>query len=413
MPENKTQLNVVLVWPSDVLAEREALEKTIITRVNKVAAGYGLDLRLAFWPKDVVPRADPIAAECVIEKDLRFGECDIVIAVLWKRFGTPVLDAQSGTEYELRLAYDGWEKRQTPRLIMHYFRTPSGEISSAEEAEQIRKVLEYKRSIQPKTLYGQYKSVSEFEEIVFGDLVRVVREWNREEQKPGQTEPPPPEIATHQGWEKQTLGNSPLYTFCGYQKELRDEDSFQNFAIERQPSFRNPNPVSHLWADSYRSSWIQARVVEAGGAHLAVSFFNGPESWPCSLAIRPIRELAVATKNRKHIRFEAQLAPDSDLAEACIAVRVVNAWYQHWAYGPGGGTYSLQKITRDPDPVTISVPLDGRWWLFPADGNHTYGPPGFDYRVIASIILEFGGPASQIPGPGKGTVLLRDVRLTR
>jgi hypothetical protein len=130
---------------------------------------------------------------------------------------------------------------------------------------------------------------------------------------------PPPKIATAQGWQDRRLREVPLYTFCGYEEELRDDDIFQNFVVERQ-RYENPNPVSHLWADAYKGSWIMARVDETGGPHLSATFENGPESWPCGFAIRPIGEKAVATGDRENIQFDAEVVPDS--AEAAMGASV-------------------------------------------------------------------------------------------
>jgi hypothetical protein len=405
VPENISRLRVVVVWPSDVLAEREVLEQ-IIGRVNQVADPYGLQLYLRFWPKHVPPGVHADGPQSLVEKALRIAESDIVIAILWKRWGTPVPGAQSGTEHELMLAYEGWKKKKQPQLIMHYFRKPDGAVNRAEDAEQLMQVLRYKERVLD-TLYGEYEDVQDFERIVYNNLVQVVQDWNVEERRPSETKRSAPEIEPNQDWENL---KSQLYTFCGYTKELRDSDVIQDFKVERR-QYRNPNPVSHLWADAYKGSWIRARVAEMGGPHLEVSFENTPDSWPCSLAIRPIRERAVTTRGRKRLAFEAQVSPETPMGEVTVAVRVVNGWYQHWIYGAGPNTNIPEQITETPR--TIEIPLDARdlWWLFPNDGNRFFGPPEFDYSIIASVILHFGGHAHAFPGPGRATVQIRNVHL--
>jgi hypothetical protein len=61
----------------------------------------------------------------LIDDQLRIEECDILIGVFWKRFGTPVGDAESGTAHEIRRAIDTWNDRGTPQVML-YFREAHG-----------------------------------------------------------------------------------------------------------------------------------------------------------------------------------------------------------------------------------------------------------------------------------------------
>jgi hypothetical protein len=43
----------------------------------------------------------------LIDQAMRIEDADVVVGIFWKRFGTPTLDAGSGTEHELRHAFSG------------------------------------------------------------------------------------------------------------------------------------------------------------------------------------------------------------------------------------------------------------------------------------------------------------------
>jgi hypothetical protein len=51
-------------------------------------------------------------------------DCDVFIGVFWKRFGTLVPDAGSGTEHEIRKAYAAWHDKERPQLMVYFNQAP-------------------------------------------------------------------------------------------------------------------------------------------------------------------------------------------------------------------------------------------------------------------------------------------------
>jgi hypothetical protein len=202
-----------------------------------------------------------------------------------------------------------------------------------------------------------------------------------------------------------------LHTFYGYEEDVRDSETFQNFKIERQPNFSNPNPVSHFWADSNWGSWIKARVVKSSSPHLFIDFENARGSWPSAIAIRPIQQLAISTRNRRWLLFDAQVDTSSDLPKVTLGVRIGNGWYQHWVYGTVPGIHTCKVVTKQSQ--TFAIDLKSHWWLFTSDGNHKFGPDRFDPSIIGSVMFELGGPGDDRgPGSGKGSIRLRNIRFS-
>jgi len=64
----------------------------------------------------------------LIDDQLRIEGCDILIGVFWKRFGTAVGDAESGTAHESRRAMETWKDKGTPEVML-YFREVHGQTS--------------------------------------------------------------------------------------------------------------------------------------------------------------------------------------------------------------------------------------------------------------------------------------------
>jgi hypothetical protein len=51
------------------------------------------------------------------------SESDVLIAVFWRWFGTPVNGAGSGTQSEIERAIESWKSRGAPEIML-FFRKP-------------------------------------------------------------------------------------------------------------------------------------------------------------------------------------------------------------------------------------------------------------------------------------------------
>ncbi|HEX2245653.1 MAG TPA: DUF4062 domain-containing protein [Gammaproteobacteria bacterium] len=108
-------LRIVVASPGDVQAERDALT-TVVEELNRGIAG-DRSLRLEFgrWETDAYPGFHPEGPQGLIDSVLNIQDCDVLIGIFWKRFGTPVKDAGSGTEHEFLRAYEAWRAKGRPQ----------------------------------------------------------------------------------------------------------------------------------------------------------------------------------------------------------------------------------------------------------------------------------------------------------
>ena len=412
MPEEKTHLKVVIASPGDVIEERNSLAQVFEDLNRGIASERGFHLDLLRWETDAFPRFHEQGPQGAIDESLRIQDCDIIIGMLWARFGTPVSDAGSGTEHELQIAYESWKETQRPNIML-YYRSQPFFPKTEEDTDQLGRVYRFKKKFAQETNYGEYQDVEDFKRRVSNDLTQLLRGLKPGETPPGKaaTQPRTPwrEKAPQLDWESLTLGKAPLYTFSGLREDLRDDDNVQDFRIDRE-SHANTNPVSYLWADAYRGSSITASVVEADPPHLSVTFENKPLSWASNIAIRPIAERAVTTRGRPILAFETRLAPESPPG-IVVSVRVANGWCQHWAYGVAG-VYRRFPVTETETWKEIEIRLDSdEWWLFQVGDAEPFGPHKRNFSIISNVVLVFGGPGMTEPGPGRGTVLVRKVHL--
>jgi formylglycine-generating enzyme required for sulfatase activity len=171
--------HIVVASPGDVQAERNALA-TVVEELNHgIARDRRLRLELVRWETDAYPGFHPEGPQGLIDAILRIEECDILIGIFWKRFGTPVNDAQSGTEHEFRRGYESWKRTGRPH-IMVYFNQRAYTPKTREETDQWGQVLDFRRNFPKEGLWWPYRGRAQFERLVRNHLTQVLRQQGPE-----------------------------------------------------------------------------------------------------------------------------------------------------------------------------------------------------------------------------------------
>jgi len=139
-------LRIVVASPSDVQAERDLLPD-IIEELNRGIAGErGLRLELSRWETDAYPGFHPGGPQGLIDPILKITECDLLIGIFWKRFGTPTPDGKTGTEHEFWTAYETWKEKGRPQIMVYFSQTPHTPKSRS-ETDQWGQVLEFQYNL--------------------------------------------------------------------------------------------------------------------------------------------------------------------------------------------------------------------------------------------------------------------------
>lgn len=166
-------LRVVVASPSDVQKERASL-RTVLDELNDgLARQLGLHLELWGWENGAFPGLHEAGPQGQIDRSMRIEEAHIVIGVFWKRFGTPVADAQSGTEHELRRAYEAWQKNSRPQ-VMVYFKEQAYRPKDEHEFEQMRAVFDFQQRFPKEGLWWPYRNSRQFPDLVRGHLQKFL-----------------------------------------------------------------------------------------------------------------------------------------------------------------------------------------------------------------------------------------------
>ncbi|NUO81103.1 HEAT repeat domain-containing protein [candidate division KSB1 bacterium] len=167
-------LKIVVASPGDVQAERDAIP-AIVDELNKgIAEERSVRLEVYRWETDAYPAFHPLGPQGQIDSCLRIDDCDLLVAIFGKRFGTPVLDANSGTEHEIRVALEACEKMGRPQLMLYFNQAPHNPQSQLEK-EQWQQVLDFKQSLSQKVLRWDYNGRDEFPKHVREHLTKFIR----------------------------------------------------------------------------------------------------------------------------------------------------------------------------------------------------------------------------------------------
>ncbi len=172
---NRKHLSIVLASPGDVKRERDLVESVVDEINHGIAALCGLQLDVIRWETDATPGLDLGGSQAAIDKKLRVEDRDLLIGIFWKKFGTPVSGAASGTEHEIRSAVTAWEKRKRPQVFIYFSSAPySPTGQDYAQGALIQKFKdEYATS---RGLYWSYGGADEFERIVRRHLTDFVRD---------------------------------------------------------------------------------------------------------------------------------------------------------------------------------------------------------------------------------------------
>ncbi|MCZ6672422.1 MAG: DUF4062 domain-containing protein [Verrucomicrobia bacterium] len=166
-------LKIVIASPSDVQDERDIVENVANELNRGIAASFGRHLEVARWETDAYPSFHLEGPQGLIDSILGIEDCDILIGIFWKRFGTPTKSAKSGTEHEFRRAYKVWKKKRRPQ-IMVYFNQKPYTLTSKAETKQLSRLQRFKDTFPEEGLWWEYNGKRDFERLVRRHLEKVI-----------------------------------------------------------------------------------------------------------------------------------------------------------------------------------------------------------------------------------------------
>ena len=133
--------------------------------IAAIAPEKQIYLELVRWETHVAPVLHPNGIQPGINQQI--GEYDIFVGIMWKRFGTPTAEADSGTEEEFNIAFEKW-KEDTNRPVLFYFcQQPFPPPRTVDEIKQLEKVILFREKLSKKGLVWDFP-----EHTCFDDSIR-------------------------------------------------------------------------------------------------------------------------------------------------------------------------------------------------------------------------------------------------
>lgn len=144
MPETRT-IKILVSCPGDVASEKEHIKRLCKDFSDGNLGNSNITFTVLDW-KDFIGRYGVRPQE---QLNVYFGEYDVYIGILWKRFGTKPgsknsddKENESGTEEEFHKAIENFETQGKPKIFF-FIKEYDREARSKSEAEQLVKVYEF------------------------------------------------------------------------------------------------------------------------------------------------------------------------------------------------------------------------------------------------------------------------------
>jgi hypothetical protein len=157
-------LKVLIASPSDVSAERDAVESAIHEWNANHHELMGIVLLPVRWETHSFP-ASGDRPQAIINKQI-VDSGDILIGVFGYRLGTPTGVAQSGTIEEIE------RFRNAGKYVALYF--SNADIPRSADREQLQALDEYRLEREKDTLYGIFRTDEELRRLVTRHLPKIV-----------------------------------------------------------------------------------------------------------------------------------------------------------------------------------------------------------------------------------------------
>jgi len=169
-------VTIFVASPGDVATERNHVADVAAALNCNMAAERDVQFKVLGWKTDVRPRVHELGPQGPIDEDLPVEKCDIVVGILWKRFGTPMpeMGGETGTEHEIRLAIAAWRKSRKPEVVMCFNDAPY-KPEGLGGLKQATRVMEFREEVRSFCLELAYEGADDFRDKIRDYLEKYLR----------------------------------------------------------------------------------------------------------------------------------------------------------------------------------------------------------------------------------------------
>jgi hypothetical protein len=160
--------------PGDTIKERQYC-KEVFCEINKtIGEKFNFRIESLMWEDDSRPSFGNDSQE-VINRQLLLKDYNIFIGIMWARFGTPTLRAESGTIEEFEDAYQKYIDKNELEICMYFNKQdiPQEKIN----LEQVSKVFQFKDRVSSLGgLFYEYNGADNFKDKLRTHLTKYFLE---------------------------------------------------------------------------------------------------------------------------------------------------------------------------------------------------------------------------------------------
>ena len=166
-------IKCLIASPSDVAKERDICEEVFDELNRETGDTLGFRFESVRWEKDTHAGCGDYVQD-VINQQIE-DRYNLVIGIMYSRFGTPTPVAGSGTEEEFNNAYEKWKAGEIDDILF-YFNIASIPQNIL-DTKQFEKVQEFKNRLYGlKVYYKEYDGVEKFKSFLKHELSNFVRQ---------------------------------------------------------------------------------------------------------------------------------------------------------------------------------------------------------------------------------------------
>ncbi len=164
------RVRVMVASASDVSRERDHVSDLAEELNRGVAKQQGLVVEVVRWESHSLPELGR-PQQIIFDQ---MGPIDIVVLIMWQRFGTPTGVAASGTEEEFDWALRSWQQTGVPRVLSYFGQCEIPPPTNIDDAEQLLQVARFHERVNGLGLAFTYESDSQFKEMLREHLQRLL-----------------------------------------------------------------------------------------------------------------------------------------------------------------------------------------------------------------------------------------------
>jgi hypothetical protein len=171
--EYRIKFHLFIASPGDVAPERKAIDKVLADYNSGEGKLKRITLEAFKWERDAFASLHVDGAQGAIDEQARIEDRDLLIGIFWTRFGTETASGETGTEHELRKAFESWKQFETPQIML-FFKEAAYHCKSKSDTDQWGRVLEFARQLPREFLTTPFTSAPDFTRKLKEQLPKMV-----------------------------------------------------------------------------------------------------------------------------------------------------------------------------------------------------------------------------------------------